>query len=127
MDLTGTFSGGDLPKRDYVACEWHTEWGYTVSPGRMICTGRYKYTRYIEDGSEELFDLEKDSTEKRNLAGDSSHREVVEKMHSLLNEHLIRTKDPFNSLSWKADRRWRSHPAGYQNHKGIAAPMSEET
>ena len=127
MDLTETFSGGDLPKRDYVACEWHTEWGYTVSPGRMICTGRYKYTRYIEDGSEELFDLEKDSTEKRNLAGDSSYREVVEKMHSLLNEHMIRTKDPFNSLSWEADRRWRSHPAGYQNHKGIAAPMSEET
>lgn len=124
-DLTAAFDGGDLPERDYVACEWHTEWGYTVSPGRMIRTERYKYTRYIEDGGEELFDLEKDPMEKKNLVKDSGYGEVLEKMRGLLHQQEELTGDSFETLSWKADKRWRSHLPGYQNHSGIAAPMAE--
>ena len=126
-DLTETLKGGDLPERDYVACEWHTEWGYTVSPGRMIRTERYKYTKYIEDGAEELFDLAEDPLEKRNLAENPEYAGPLEKMRKKMKQHLKQTEDPFEALSWKADRRWRSHPAGYQNHRGIAAPMADES
>lgn len=124
-DLTAAFCGGGLPKREYVACEWHTEWGYTVSPGRMLRTEQYKYTRYIEDNGEELYDLMKDCMEKKNLVKDQDYVEVLEEMRDLLKHHEEETKDSFESLSWKADKRWRSHPLGYQNHHGIAAPMAE--
>lgn len=122
-DLTDTLHGGKLPKRDYVAGEWHTEWGYTVSPGRMIRTGQYKYTRYIEDGAEELFDLKADGLERTNLAKNPDKAAILADMRRILKNHMDATDDPFKTLGWKADRRWRSHPAGYQNHRGIAAPM----
>lgn len=125
-DISSALSGGELPGREYVAGEWHTEWGFTVSPGRMIRTEDYKYTRYIEDGKEELFDLEKDPLEQRNLAGDPKYSDALAKMRRLLKEQMSLTEDPFETLSWKADRRWRSHPAGYQEHRGIAAPMEED-
>lgn len=126
MSLTETLGGGSLPEREYVACEWHTEWGYTVSPGRMIRANRYKYTRYVEDGAEELYDLVNDPMEKKNLAVNPVCRFSLQEMRKLLWDHERVTKDPFETLPWKADKRWRSHPAGYQNHHGIAAPMAEE-
>lgn len=125
-DLTPALTGGSLPDREYVAAEWHTEWGFTVSPGRMVRTKEYKYTRYIEDGGEELFDLKKDPLEQRNAAEDPAYAGVLTKMRLLLKEHISLTEDPFENLSWKADRRWRSHPAGYQVHRGIAAPMEDD-
>lgn len=124
MDISSALSGGELPGRDYVAGEWHTEWGYTVSPGRMIRTERYKYTRYIEDEGEELFDLWEDPFEKKNLARDPGSAAVLARMRGMLKSHLRLTEDSFESLRWKAEARWRSHPAGYQNHRGIAAPMT---
>lgn len=125
LNLTETLHGGRFPERKYIACEWHTEWGYTVSPGRMIRTDRYKYTRYAEDGAEELFDLVKDPFEKKNAAKNPAYTGVLEEMRGLLREHEEVTNDPFETLQWKADKRWRSHPAGYQNHHGITAPMAD--
>lgn len=124
--LSSALAGGAMPERDYVAGEWHTEWGFTVSPGRMIRTERYKYTRYIEDGGEELFDLEQDPFEKNNLARDYGSTVILNNMRELFNRHLSSSEDSFESLSYKADPRWRSHPAGYGNHKGIAAPMEDD-
>lgn len=124
-DLSSALAGGALPEREYVAGEWHTEWGFTVSPGRMIRTKDYKYTRYIEDNKEELFDLKQDPLEQKNVAGDKRYLDVLIKMQGLLKEQLTTTKDPFETLSWKAQRRWRSHPVGYQKHRGIAAPMED--
>ena len=123
-DLSATFSGEELPEREYIVGEWHTEWGYTVSPGRMIRTEQYKYTRYIEDEGEELYDLIQDPLEQKNLACDSEYADILTKMRGLLNRHLDQTADPFESLSYEVDERWRSHEIGYQNHRGIAAPMT---
>lgn len=123
-DISEALSGGELPEREYVAGEWYTEWGYTISPGRMIRTEHYKYTKYIEDKGEQLFDLEKDPFEQNNLAHCPESADILAQMRNLLNRHLVETGDPFESLQWKADIRWRSHPAGYQRHRGIAAPMT---
>lgn len=125
-DLSQTLAGAPLPKRDYVACEWHTEWGYTVSPGRMLRTPRYKYTCYIEDGAEELFDLAADPLEKQNRAADPAYCYALEQLRQLFRQHLQATADPFEQLTWKADRRWRGHRPGYQHHHGPAAPMLDE-
>lgn len=124
MDLSAELRGGEILPREYVASEWHTEWGFTISPGRMIRTSRYKYTFYIEDRCEELFDLEKDPYEKRNVAKDPAYQEALQEMRALYRRQLEETDDPFEQMEWKADERWRSHKVGYGNHRGIAAPQS---
>jgi choline-sulfatase len=107
----------------YVASEWHTEWGFTISPGRMIRTPRYKYTHYLEGDGEELYDLVNDPGETRTLIHNPDHAAALAAHRNLLAEHLATTQDPFLSLSWEAAPRWRSHAPGYPNHRGPAAPM----
>ncbi len=107
----------------YVASEWHTEWGFTISPGRMLRTERYKYTRYLEHDGEELYDLANDRGETRTLVGDPAHAEALAAHRALLEAHVEATEDPFFNLQWMAEDRWRSHAVGYENHEGPAAPM----
>lgn len=123
-DLTESLKGGPLPNREYVASEWHTEWGFTVSPGRMIRDNRYKYILYLEGHGEELYDLKEDPFEKKNVAADSNYQEVLDKMRTKYRHFIEETGDNFETLSYKADKKWRSHPVGYQNHKGLAAPAA---
>lgn len=122
MDISGILAGSAMPEHGYVASEWFTEWGYTISPGRMIRIGHYKYMHYLEGDGEELYDLEKDPREMRNLAKDPSYSAVLEEMRSALKKHIERSADPYYSLEVKADRRWRSHPVGYHRHEGPTAP-----
>jgi choline-sulfatase len=105
----------------YVAGEWQTEFGFVITPGRMIRTSRYKYTRYLEGGGEELFDLRADPGETRSLAGDPAAAHALQDQRRLLEKHLTRTGDPFLDLAVKVDERWRSHPVGYPNHRGLSA------
>lgn len=126
MDISSIFSSGDIPKREYVESEWFTEWGYTISPGRMIRSGQWKYIRYLEGDGEELYDLQHDPYEMRNLAGVAEYFAKKEMMRALLAKHLDKTDDPFLSLNWKASPKWRSHELGYQCHRGITAPEDTE-
>lgn len=126
VDLSAFLKGqSHMPKREYVVSEWHTEWGYTVSPARMIRTQRYKYMRYIENGEIELYDLVNDPLEKQNLGYIPEYADVVKQMEQTLQQHMQRTKDDFDQLEVIVDKRWRSHPQGYENHRGIAAPQME--
>ncbi|MBN1639781.1 MAG: sulfatase-like hydrolase/transferase [Anaerolineae bacterium] len=115
------------PPHPYVVSEWHTEWGFTISPGRMVRTPRFKYVRYLEGREqglyEELYDMEADPGETRNLAFDTPYAPVLEAHRALLAQHVEATQDDFFELTWVADPRWRSHPVGYANHRGPAAPM----
>lgn len=140
ISLKPHITGEGTPvERECVVGQWMTEWGFTVSPGRMIRTKGYKYTKYVEDGTkgpffrletgslddglgEELFDLKKDPWEKKNVAGDPAYAEVLKHHRELLKKQIAETEDGFiNEKSW-AGRRWRSHKLGYENHKGPAAP-----
>lgn len=109
----------------YVTAQWHTEWGHTIEPGRMIRTDRYKYTRFIEGEGEELYDLWSDPGEQRTLIDDPAHAAALQTHRRLLAECAERTQDPFFEMDCKADARWRSHPPGYPNHEGPAAPDAE--
>jgi choline-sulfatase len=117
---------GDSP-HPYVVSEWHTEWGFTVSPGRMVRTPRFKYVRYLEGEerglSEELYDMQADPGEMRTLIHDPDCAAALEEHRALLQQHLKATGDAFETLSWEADPLWRSHEPGYPNHRGPAAPM----
>jgi len=108
--------------RDYVLAEWYSEWGYTISPGRMLRTARYKYTRYLEGDGEELYDLEADPGETRTLIGDPAHALALADHRTRLASVLRSTDDPFFLYEVRVDPRWRSHPLGYFNHEGPAAP-----
>ncbi len=121
-DLSEILRDGNLPNREFIASQWHTEWGYTVSPGRMICTEKFKYTYYIEDNSEELFDLVNDPYEKINVAKDLKYSEDLTKMKNYFNEYLNETNDPFLRMGWMADSMFRTHEIGYQNHVEPNAP-----
>jgi choline-sulfatase len=107
--------------RPYAVSQWHTEWGYTVSPSRMVRTERYKYIHFLEDNFEELYDLEKDPYEMKNIAKEVYSSTVLENHRKLLKEYIKETKDPYYSLSVKVDKKWRSHEIGYQNHRGPCA------
>lgn len=126
-DLTGVLTGSSpAPKRKYVASQWHTEWGFTVSPGRMIRTDRYKYIHYLEGDFDELYDLEKDPYEKINVAGKREYANALHEMKALFEEYLSETNDNYRQQKVVIEPRWRSHKLGYQNHRGDAAPEAIE-
>ncbi len=108
----------------YVASEWHTEWGFTIEPGRMIRTPRYKYMHYLEQPGEELYDLQNDPGETRTLIDDPARADALEEHRELLRRHVESTADDYFNLPWRADPRWRSHPPGYDNHTGPSAPAA---
>ncbi len=112
----------DGAPHDFIAAEWYSEWGYTISPGRMIRGPRYKYTHYLEGDGEELYDLVNDPGETRTLIDDPAHAAALADHRAWLNHYVRETDDPFFSLAVKVDPRWRSHALGYPNHQGPAAP-----
>lgn len=110
--------------REFAVSEWHTEWGFTISPGRMVRTKNFRYTHFVEDGKEELYDLVKDPYEKTNIADKDEYKKELEYQRELLKKHLEATGDDYFSLKAVVDKRWRSHAPGYHNHEGIAAPQA---
>lgn len=117
---------GSNVSHEYVVSQWHSEWGYTIEPGRMLRTKRYKYCIYREGDGEELYDMEEDPWEQKNLSKDSNYLSILQKHRKLFEEYLEESEDDFRSLDWKADKRWRTHSVGYSNHRGVAAPEFEQ-
>ena len=115
----------EKPGREYASTQWFTEWGYTISPARMIATDNYRYIYYLEDKKEELYNLADDPYEMRNIADDAESSEILMKMRGYLSEQIETTGDSFYSQTVFAPLRWRSHRIGYHNHVGIAAPMEK--
>ena len=107
--------------QSYAAGEWHDEFsGYTV-PGRMICDQQYKYICYREPDSEELYSMESDRLEQKNLAGQAKYRPVLDHYRRRLAEHVTRTKDDFFTLTANYKPFYRCHPLGYSFHEGPSA------
>ena len=108
----------------YVASEWHTEYEEIITPGRMIRSPRFKYTHYLEDNGEELYDLQEDPGERINLAQNPAYSKALDEHRGLLNDYITRTNDDYRTLEVKADNCWREHAPGYPNHRGTNSAWS---
>jgi arylsulfatase A-like enzyme len=96
--LRSIIEDASSPWRDYLVAEVtgrRKETGDELR-GRMVRAACYKYNVYdAGENREELFDLEADPGEMRNLAGEAAMRGVRDDLRAKLHEWIERTKDPF--------------------------------
>ena len=96
-------TGEAAPLREYLVAE--TEFGqfesiapfeHTGPMGRMVRSASYKYVVYSEGKlREQLFDMEEDPGEMKNLAVSAEHREILEWHRRMLADWCEETKDDF--------------------------------
>ena len=86
-----------LRVREMVFAEYYGKQSWRV-PIRMVRTARWKYVRYLGYG-EELYDLDADPGELRNLAGEASAAAERARLARELDEWIRRTADPFPKLT----------------------------
>ena len=122
ISLAPTLRGEKQKKsHPYVVSEWHSEYEYVTTPGRMVRGPRYKYTHYLEGNGEELYDMKKDPGERKNLAKDPKYSKILAEHRALLDDYITRSKDDYRSLKVDADPRCRNHTPGYPSHEGPGA------
>ncbi len=71
--------------------------------GRALRTDRFKYITYVDDPVEQLFDMEEDPGEMRNLARNPSHADILADHRTLLREwerHLEVPPDTPHPDAW---------------------------
>jgi N-sulfoglucosamine sulfohydrolase len=77
-------------------------WQATLARGENARYGQRTVTAFLERPEFELYDLERDPHETRNLAGEPEHRTTLEKMQAKLEAFQKRTGDPW-ILKWKRE------------------------
>lgn len=106
---------------EYVVSEWVSEYFEAVSPGRMLVDRRYKYVHYREGDGEELYDLQLDPGELRNLAALPEFRPQLAACRARLDAHLARTGDAYRTAPVIVDAAYRKHAPGFRCHVGSDA------
>ena len=101
--------------------QWHTEWGYTIEPGRMVRTRRHKYTHYLEGNGEELYDLLLDPGETHNRIADPGYSDIAQDLRERLSRQIEETSDPYWSMEYFAAPEFRSHTPSYRGETGPLA------
>ena len=83
--------------RDTILIEhiWDFE---NIPPSEGVRTKKWKYFRYVNDKSiEELYDLEKDPQEIKNLIGKKKYRTVANKLRAKLDELIKKNSNQFRA------------------------------
>lgn len=80
--LAGLLRGGEEPVHDGVV-------GYFTDTQRTLRRGDWKLIRYPGAGVTQLFNLRGDPEERRNLAHEPAHREILDNLQTLLDEWLV--------------------------------------
>ena len=86
-----------------VDCNWRQVQFGEYGTVRMARSGRYKLIRRHPNGPHELFDLEADPRETRNLIESSSHLAVISELSGLMETHFRRYSKPDKSGILGAD------------------------
>lgn len=80
-------------------------------PVRAVFDGRYKLVINLMT-TDELYDLETDPQEMKNLINDAAYQEVKVRLHEALLDNMYETRDPFRGYYWE-DRPW-NHDTRYR-------------
>lgn len=94
---------GEEPSFAFMQSMGHTyQWkdGYEW---RSIRDKRYTYAQYLCDGSELLFDREKDPYQKKNLINDPSYASVVAILRKQMKTKMEELNDEFKPSTWYRD------------------------
>lgn len=87
-------------RRDYLVTELADDIKDKSRKGRMVRSARYKYNIYSHGArNEELFDLQDDPGEMKNLAYEASMQDVVKQHREWLKEWMLQTDDDFEIIS----------------------------
>jgi arylsulfatase A-like enzyme len=78
---------GSAPWRPYIDLE-HSVCYAGSSLWNALTDGHWKYVFNADDGSEQLFDLDKDHGEVTDLAADATHAEMLKLWRSRMVDHL---------------------------------------
>lgn len=97
LSLRSHLDRGEPVPRTAIVSEWR-EFAHNRQTGRMLRTARYKYTHYLRDGGEELFDLVNDPDERRSLHNDPASADELARHRRLLDEHLAQVADDYRNL-----------------------------
>jgi uncharacterized sulfatase len=114
---------------DHVFCEFtryevdHDGFG-GLQMMRSITDGRWKLTINLMD-IDELYDLESDPHEVVNRIGDDSCRDIRNRLHDLLVEHMDETRDVYRGYQWVA-RPWRSDRVPTWQNSGLTRQRENE-
>lgn len=79
-NLLPVLEGGSAPGGDSCVAE------VQANSGRMVRTQRFKLIRYKDDPVVQLFDMQDDPGETRNLAGEARHSDTVRDLNRLLRQ-----------------------------------------
>ncbi|MXI87713.1 sulfatase-like hydrolase/transferase [Sphaerochaeta halotolerans] len=114
---------------DHVFCEFtryevdHDGFG-GLQMMRSITNGRWKLTINLMD-IDELYDLLTDPHEVVNRIGDDSCRDMRNRLHDLLVEHMDETRDLYRGYQWVA-RPWRSDRVPTWQNTGLTRQRENE-
>lgn len=116
---------GDQESRDvfmeFFRYEMELDGFLGCQPIRSIFDGRYKLNINLFS-SDELYDMQNDPYELKNLIADESMKTIRNDLHDRLLEHMNETVDPFRGYPWSC-RPWRTdkkpsfHNDGYTRQK----------
>jgi arylsulfatase A-like enzyme len=113
VDIRALVEGSDASVRDGLALEFHSSnWGERPTPLRGWRTQRWKYVETI-GGDDELYDLDADPDEMRNLIDHTGAQVALEEMRGALRAWVERCGDswpevpvPEREVPWESDDRW---------------------
>ena len=91
---------------------------------RACTDGRYKLTINFTD-TDELYDLESDPAERKNLIDDPAYAEIRDRMHDEILEHMNDTRDLYRGYQWYC-RPWRKDAIARWQNDGCTRQRENE-
>jgi arylsulfatase A-like enzyme len=106
MDLSSVClgKGGKEPEIAFLQGMGHTFLWKDGHEWRAVRDKRFTYARYLIDGSELLFDNQKDPLQMNNVVDDPYYQDVYQDLKSKMKSKMEELNDEFKPSSWYRDK-----------------------